>query len=236
MSAPVRRSLLASCVARLILKVLACPERIRANYASKPCNQRPERHAASCRDGQGRQGLAGEAEAQPAGGRFRLLRRRRRAGGAARCQGRYRRNGCWVWATARMLLPWRRRPRSCPPVSIGWARCRISAAARTRALAWLMGGYGFDRYKKKTDEGRAAGGAGRRGWRRDFAHRRKSVPGARPDQHPRQRHGAGRAGSRGTGAGQKTRRQNRGDQRRGAGEKLSPDRGGGRRARRARPG
>ncbi len=49
------------------------------------------------------------------------------------------------------------------------------------ALAWLMGGYNFDRYKNKgVRKARLAAGCG---WRRNFAHCRKSVSRSRPDQH-----------------------------------------------------
>ena len=54
------------------------------------------------------------------------------------------------------------------------------------ALAWLLGLYAFDRYKKAQKAQSEAGAARRRGWRRDFAHRRRRHAGPRPDQHAAQ--------------------------------------------------
>ena len=126
-----------------------------------------------------------------------------------------------------MPLPWPRRPKSCRPGSTGWARCRISAAAPCGALAWLLGGYGFDRYKKKQREGprlvMPPGVDGEEISRiaENLFLARDLINTPANDMGPAELEAAARALAKKHGA------KFVGDQRRGAGEKLSPDRGGG---------
>ena len=68
-----------------------------------------------------------------------------------------------------MRWRWRLLPKNCPTAFIAWARCRISAAARTPRWPGLLGLYAFDRYKKPENAPPETGAARRRGWRGDFS-------------------------------------------------------------------
>ncbi len=64
------------------------------------------------------------------------------------------------------------------------------------ALAFVLGTYRFDRYRKPKENGVAARPAGRRRRRRARADPRGRLPRPRPDQHARQRSVAARSGAR----------------------------------------
>ena len=78
-------------------------------------------------------------------------------------------------------------------------------------LAWLLGAYRFERYRKPAEQARAPRAPGGRRPRRGVADRRGRRPRPRPRQHARERsrprrHGGGRARPRRPGTGRRSRR------------------------------